>query len=102
MEKYKATFYTEWDDKLIYHPSFRLTKAEKVPKDWQTIAADLTQLPLGTVVYIPAFSNTEGKGFFIVEDTGRKVKGKWIDIYVRDVRIAMKNDKVKVYLVGKR
>ncbi|MDN5342386.1 MAG: hypothetical protein PWP28_1261 [Oceanotoga sp.] len=98
---YKATYYTEWDDKLVYSPTFRLTRSGKKPENWRTIAADPEELPLGTVVYIPELKDMPNNGFFVVEDTGGKIKGNKIDIYVNDVRKAQKTSDVTIYVVGK-
>ncbi|HPO27870.1 MAG TPA: 3D domain-containing protein, partial [Petrotogaceae bacterium] len=85
---FMATFYTEWDDRLIYYPAFRLTKSGVVPTNFQTIAADPNVLPLGTVVYIPKYTDMPNNGFFVVEDTGGKIIGNRIDVYINDVRQA--------------
>lgn len=98
---FMATYYTEWDDKYVHYPTFRITKSGKIPTTWKTIAADPNVLPLGTVVYIPELKDLPNNGFFVVEDTGGKVKGKRIDIYVNDVRLAQKTDNVTIYVVGK-
>lgn len=98
---FMATYYTEWDDKYVHYPTFRLTKSGKIPTTWETIAADPEVLPLGTIVYIPELKELPNGGFFIVEDTGGKVIGKRIDIYVNDVRLAQKVENVTVYVVGK-
>jgi len=99
--KFLATYYTEWDDKLIYYPTFRITKSGEIPKNYYTIAADPNVLNLGTVVYIPELKDMPNNGFFVVEDTGGKILGKRIDIYVNDVRLANKTNDVTVYVVGK-
>ncbi|WP_175418520.1 MULTISPECIES: LysM peptidoglycan-binding domain-containing protein [unclassified Marinitoga] len=99
---FRATFYTEWDDKIIYYPAFRLTKSGNVPRPWVTVAADPKYLPLGTVVYIPEFRNTPNMGFFEVEDIGSKIVGNRLDIYINDVRLAQNTQEVSVYVVGKK
>jgi len=99
--KFLATYYTEWDDKLIYYPTFRITKSGEIPKNYYTIAADPNVLNLGTVVYIPELKDMPNNGFFVVEDTGGKILGNRIDIYVNDVRLANKTNDVTVYVVGK-
>jgi 3D (Asp-Asp-Asp) domain-containing protein len=96
-----ATYYTEWDDKYVHYPTFRITKSGKIPTVWKTIAADPDVLPIGTVVYIPELKELPNGGFFVVEDTGGKVIGKRIDIYVNDVRLAQKTEDVTIYIVGK-
>ncbi|WP_129409865.1 3D domain-containing protein [Marinitoga lauensis] len=99
---FKATFYTEWDDKIIYYPAFRLTKSQNVPRPWVTVAADPKYLPLGTVVYIPEFRNSPNFGFFEIEDIGSKIIGNRLDIYINDVRLAQNTQNVSVYVVGKK
>ncbi|MDY6896330.1 MAG: LysM peptidoglycan-binding domain-containing protein, partial [Thermotogota bacterium] len=72
---FQATYYTEWDDKLVYSPTFRLTRSGEKPTPYKTIAADPDVLPLGTIVYIPELSDLPNKGYFEVQDTGAKVLG---------------------------
>lgn len=48
------------------------------------IAADPKVLPLGSVVHI------EGMGTFIVKDTGGKIKGRIIDIWMSSTKNALK------------
>ncbi|MGM0640012.1 MAG: 3D domain-containing protein, partial [Thermotogota bacterium] len=98
---FMATYYTEWDDKYLHYPTFRITKSGKIPTTWKTIAADPDVLPLGTIVYIPELKDLPNSGFFVVEDTGGKVIGNRIDIYVNDVRLAQKTEDVTIYVVGK-
>ncbi len=98
---FKATYYTEWDDKIVYSPTFRLTRSGDKPISYQTIAADPKVLPLGTVVYIPELSSLPNNGYFIVQDTGSQIVGNKIDIYVNDVRLANKTEeKLTVYVVN--
>lgn len=99
---FMATFYTEWDDRLIYYPAFRLTKSGVVPTNFQTIAADPKVLPLGTVVYIPKYTDMPNNGFFVVEDTGGKIIGNRIDVYINDVRQAFTTEDVELFIVGKK
>ncbi|KAF2956081.1 peptidoglycan DD-metalloendopeptidase family protein [Marinitoga sp. 38H-ov] len=99
---FKATFYTEWDDKIIYYPAFRLTKSQNVPRPWVTVAADPNYLPLGTIVYIPEFRNSPNFGFFEIEDIGGKIIGNRLDIYINDVRLAQNSYDVDVYIVGQK
>jgi len=99
---FMATFYTEWDDRLIYYPAFRLTKSGVVPTNFQTIAADPNVLPLGTVVYIPKYTDMPNNGFFVVEDTGGKIIGNRIDVYINDVRQAFTTEDVELFIVGKK
>ncbi|MFZ2153678.1 MAG: 3D domain-containing protein [Candidatus Moraniibacteriota bacterium] len=54
--------------------SGKLTKSNTVPASG-TIAADPKIFPIGTTLYIP------GYGLGVVEDTGKKIKGKRIDVF---------------------
>ncbi|PNR95574.1 LysM peptidoglycan-binding domain-containing protein [Petrotoga olearia] len=100
---FQATYYTEWDDKLVYSPTFRLTKSGEKPTPYKTIASDPDVLPLGTIVYIPELSDLPNKGYFEVQDTGAKVLGNKIDIYVNDVRLANNSlQNLTVYVVGRK
>lgn len=100
--KFEATYYSEWEDaKLPEHPTFRMTASGTVPKDWWTIAADPSVIPLGSVVYIPQFSDKPNYGFFKVEDTGLAIKNDKIDIYTSSLKQAFANMRsyVDVYIV---
>jgi len=100
---FKATYYTEWDDKLVFSPTFRLTRSGEKPTPYKTIAADPDVLPLGTIVYIPELSDLPNNGYFEVQDTGAKVLGNKIDIYVNDVRLANNSlQNLTLYKVGKK
>ncbi len=98
-----VTYYTEWDDgKNPTYPSFRITRMGTLAKDWQTIAADLTKIPLGSIVYIPYFANMANKGIFRVEDSGSAVNGNDIDIFISDIQKALKFKKnLEVYIIKK-
>ena len=48
------------------------------PQVMKTIAVDPSIIPLGSKVYIPEFNK-----LFIAEDTGGKIKGNRIDIYMQ-------------------
>lgn len=52
----------------------KMTKSETVPKAAHTIAADPSVIPLGTRIVIDGVS-------YVVEDTGKAIKGKQLDIY---------------------
>ena len=52
----------------------KLTKSETVPKAAHTIAADPSVIPLGTRIVIDGVS-------YVVEDTGKAIKGNRLDIY---------------------
>ena len=100
--KFQATFYSEWDDgKLPEHPTFRITALGTIPKEWRTLAADPSVIPLGSIVYIPQFADKPNFGLFLVEDTGLVIKGNIIDVYVNSPRQALQKmrEEVDVYLV---
>ncbi|WP_448376137.1 3D domain-containing protein [Fervidobacterium sp.] len=83
---FTVTFYSEWDDgKVPNHPTFRIARNGRVPKQFLSIAVDPNVIPLGSLVYIPTLSNV----IFIAEDTGSAIKGNRIDVYVSDVRLAL-------------
>ena len=52
-----------------------------MPKVGRTLAADPSVLPLGSIVYVscPDFPSVDG--YYVVEDTGKKVRGRIIDIF---------------------
>jgi 3D (Asp-Asp-Asp) domain-containing protein len=52
------------------------TKSGVAPAVGRTVAVDPAVIPLGTLLRI------EGIGLRIAEDTGRKIKGRRIDLYV--------------------
>lgn len=72
--KVKATAYS--NDPITYTG----TK----PQVMKTIAVDPSVIPLGSKVYIPEFDKV-----FIAEDTGGKIKGNRIDIYMQDYDTCM-------------
>jgi len=103
--KFQATFYSEWDDgKLPEHPTFRITALGTIPKEWRTLAADPSVIPLGSIVYIPQFADKPNFGLFLVEDTGLVIKGNIIDVYVSSPRQALQKmrEEVDVYLVASK
>ncbi|MEN3008086.1 3D domain-containing protein [Pseudothermotoga sp.] len=103
--KFEATFYSEWDDgKLPEHPTFRITTLGTVPREWRTVAADPSVIPLGSLIYIPQFADKPNFGLFLVEDTGLLIKGNIIDVYVNSPNQALQNmrTEVDVYLVASK
>ncbi|ACM22273.1 peptidoglycan DD-metalloendopeptidase family protein [Thermotoga neapolitana] len=95
MGEFEISFYTEWEDgKLPEHPAFRLTKSGKIPKEWQTAAADTSVFPIGSVLYIPELRDAPNGGVFVVEDIGGVIKGRKIDIYLDSIREALHNRKI--------
>lgn len=100
---FNVTMYTEWDDgKNPTSPVFKQGSSGNYVKSFKTIAADTTVIPAGSVVYIPFFSSSPNKGFFVVEDTGNGIKGKRIDVYTNDIDVASKfHEELLVYVVEK-
>lgn len=48
---------------------------------WESIAVDPRLIPLGSWVYVPAYTNGPGRGWFYAQDTGGAIKGRHIDVY---------------------
>jgi 3D (Asp-Asp-Asp) domain-containing protein len=48
---------------------------------YQSVAVDPKVIPLGSRVYIPAYSNDGDGGWFIAQDTGGAITGHHIDVY---------------------
>jgi 3D (Asp-Asp-Asp) domain-containing protein len=65
------------------------------------IAADPRVLPLGTVVHLRAGSYT---GIYTVMDTGGRIKGRKVDVYVPTRKEAMQfgRRQVKIKVIGRR
>jgi 3D (Asp-Asp-Asp) domain-containing protein len=63
--------------------------------DYGICAIDPEVIPLGVVLYIPDY------GYFITADTGKKVKGRIIDIYLKSIEACKRfgNKVLSVYLV---
>ncbi|WP_289059484.1 peptidoglycan DD-metalloendopeptidase family protein [uncultured Mesotoga sp.] len=100
---FEVTMYTEWDDaKNPTSPSFKMTASGDFVKGYRTVAADPVVIPLGSIVYIPFFSSSPNKGFFVVEDTGSSIKGNKIDVYTHDFDTASNfKEDLLVYVVKK-
>ena len=84
--EFTLTFYTHTGNR---------TKTGVYPKIQRTIAVDSKIIPLGSVLYV------EDYGVFIAEDTGGKIKGQRLDIFVNTkqeaVNLGVK--KARVYLI---
>jgi len=101
---FQTSFYTEWEDgSLPEEATFRLTRAGTIPSELWTAAADPSVIPLGTLIYIPEFSRYPNGGVFCVEDTGGAVKGRLLDIYVRNLKnaIMLSRKEVRIYVYKK-
>ena len=68
--------------KLTFYAGDSTTASGRTPRVNHTIAADTSVLPMYTKVYI------EGWGTYTVEDRGGAIKGKRIDIFVANNKIA--------------
>lgn len=81
-----ATAYTagpESTGKYPGHPAYGITKSGQPVVEGRTIAVDPTVIPLGTWVYI------EHIGLRRAEDTGGKIKGRRVDIFMEDLDEAL-------------
>lgn len=67
---FATTAYTQ------YHSPPQRTARGKLPAVGRTVAVDPKVIPLGTRLYI------EGVGVRIAEDTGKKIRGKKLDLYL--------------------
>ena len=48
---------------------------------WESVAVDPRLIPLGSWIYIPAYTSGPGRGWFYAQDTGGAIKGRHIDMY---------------------
>lgn len=48
---------------------------------WRSIAVDPRTIPLGSRVYIAAYRDTPGHGWFLAQDTGGAIIGRHVDVY---------------------
>lgn len=87
MGVYELTFYTYTGHN---------TATGVYPKSSITVAVDKNIIPLGSILYI------EGYGVKIAQDTGGKIKGNIIDIFVDTKNEAIQNGrkKAKVYILN--
>lgn len=60
---------------------YGITSSGRPASSWYTIAAG-SAYPIGTVVYIPYFSNQPNGGWFVVEDRGGAISNNRIDVYM--------------------
>ena len=60
------------------------------PEPWKTIAVDPSIIPMGSRVEIEIYKD---KGAFLANDTGGKIKGRHIDIFVGGVSVAEANQR---------
>lgn len=74
------------------------TATQSIPRINKTVAVDPNVIPLHSIIYI------ENMGYFVAEDTGSKVKGNKIDVYVEDAKLAkqlgtLQGKKLKVWIM---
>ena len=50
---------------------------------YRSIAVDPDLIPLGSMIYIAAYRNTAGRGWFRAEDVGGAIIGRHVDVYRR-------------------
>lgn len=48
---------------------------------YRSVAVDPNLIPLGSRVYIPAYSHTSGGGWFRADDVGGAIQGRHLDVY---------------------
>lgn len=77
-----------------------LTRTETKPLPMRTVAVDPKVIPLGSLIEI------EGYGLRVAEDTGRDIKGQWIDIYASSCEDAwqhgVKKAKVTILIIPEK
>lgn len=100
-DKYVLTAYTLHESgKSPGHPTYGLTKSGQHVSLGKTIAVDKKYIPLGTDVYIPLLDpkseefmtlepslqkfliSNSFDGHFTAEDTGKKIRGRRVDVYM--------------------
>ncbi|MBF0515981.1 MAG: 3D domain-containing protein [Nitrospirae bacterium] len=90
-EKFMSELQKDEFEITAYEPSckscgkwakFGITKSGTSPNRLRTVAVDPSVIPIGSLVYI------EGIGWRVAEDTGSRVKGKIIDVFVESVEEA--------------
>lgn len=67
--------------KAANSPGYGKTSSGAKASAWYTVAAG-GALPIGTVVYIPYFSNKPNGGWFVVQDRGGAISNNRIDVYM--------------------
>lgn len=65
------------------HPAYGITRSGRIAVEGRTIAVDPDIIPLGTLVYIDSI------GLRIADDTGGKIKGPRIDIFLESLDEAL-------------
>ena len=62
-------------------PSYGITSSGAKATAWYSVAAG-GAYPIGTIIYIPYFSNQPNGGWFVVEDRGSAITNGKIDIFM--------------------
>ena len=62
-------------------PGYGKTSSGAKASAWYTVAAG-SAYPIGTVIYVPYFSNKPNGGWFVVQDRGGAISNNRIDIYM--------------------
>lgn len=70
---------------LTYYCISGVTKSGNPTQENYTVAVDPNVIPLGSTLHI------DGLGTRVAHDTGGAIKGKKIDVYVKDYETAIKN-----------
>jgi 3D (Asp-Asp-Asp) domain-containing protein len=70
------------------------TKAQTITEEGRTLAADPHILPIGTIVEVTHAGPYSGQ--YVVADTGQKVVGRKIDIYIARTRECIRFGKRRV------
>lgn len=94
--QYQATAYTLGDAGMPNNGG--KTASGKIVQQGRTIAADTSQLPLGTVVQITCPGYPSVNGTYTVEDTGGAIYGNILDIYFNDQSEAIQFGRQTVYV----
>ncbi len=55
--------------------------AARALRAYRSVAVDPTLIPLGSLVYVPAYKPLNKDGWFRADDTGSAIKGRHIDVY---------------------
>ncbi|MBR6504618.1 MAG: G5 domain-containing protein [Clostridia bacterium] len=68
-------------DKAPGSPGYGITASGARASAWYTVAAG-KGYPMGTVMYIPYFSNQPNGGWFVVQDRGGAISNNKLDVYM--------------------
>lgn len=101
----EATAYNEEEvscEKSIGHPYYGITASGSRVMEHKTIAAS-TNIPFGTVVFIPCRSHLPNRGLYRVEDRGGAIKKNRIDIYIKSKKECLRwgRRKIEIHIAPK-